>query len=348
MSAPDTASSAAKPAARSPLAAVADALKSVALRPTQTVVTARDGSRTLQSLRSGEVHETLEPMRRALSPSDAASMSVSDVARQLADDPTRAWEVLQPRQTVRALPLSDFAAERPQADGTVRFVCVSDTHSKHATVAVPAGDVLVHAGDFTQTGRPGEVRAFCEWLAAQPHARKIVIAGNHDLTFDGASYPETHKRFGHSERLDDAACRAMLAAVPGVEYLCDSGTAVRGVTVYGSPWQPEFCGWAFNLPRGEGCRAKWRQIPTGTDVVVTHGPPLGHGDLCSSGLRAGCLDLLDELQGRVKPAFHVFGHIHEGAGATTDGTTTYVNASTCTLRYKATNPPLVFDVTARE
>ena len=125
-----------------------------------------------------------------------------------------------------------------------------------------------------------------EWIAAPPHARKIVIAGNHDLTFDGASYPETHKRFGHSERLDDAACRAMLAAVPGVEYLCDSGTAVRGVTVYGSPWQPEFCGWAFNLPRGEGCRAKWRQIPTGTDVVVTHGPPLGHGDLCSSGLRA--------------------------------------------------------------
>ena len=71
--------------ARSPLAAVADALKSVALRPTRTVVTARDGSRTLQSLRSGEVHEPLEPARRAPSPSDAAS--------QLADDPTRAWEV---------------------------------------------------------------------------------------------------------------------------------------------------------------------------------------------------------------------------------------------------------------
>ena len=112
--------------ARSPLAAVADALKSVALRPTRTVVTARDGSRTLQSLRSGEVHEPLEPARRAPSPSDAAS--------QLADDPTRAWEVLQPRQTVRALPLSDFAAERPQADGTVRFVCVSDTHSKHLSL----------------------------------------------------------------------------------------------------------------------------------------------------------------------------------------------------------------------
>ena len=95
-------------------------------------------------------------------------------------------------------------------------------------------------------------------------------------------------------------------------------------------------------------RAKWRQIPTGTDVVVTHGPPLGHGDLCSSGLRAGCLDLLDELQGRVKPAFHVFGHIHEGYGTTTDGTTTFINAASCTVRGQCTQPPMVFDVPKRQ
>ena len=57
--------------------------------------------------------------------------------------------------------------------------------------------------------------------------------------------------------------------------------------VWGSPWQPEFCGWAFNLRRGEACAAKWRLIPTATDVLVTHGPPLGHGDLCHGGKRVG-------------------------------------------------------------
>ena len=30
-------------------------------------------------------------------------------------------------------------------------------------------------------------------------------------------------------------------------------------------------------------------------------------------------------------------------GITTDDVTTYINASTCTLRYKATQPPIVFD-----
>ena len=41
-------------------------------------------------------------------------------------------------------------------------------------------------------------------------------------------------------------------------------------------------------------------------------PPLGFGDLCSTGLRAGCVDLLRVVQARVRPKYHVYGHIHEG------------------------------------
>ena len=36
----------------------------------------------------------------------------------------------------------------------------------------------------------------------------------------------------------------------GCIYLEDKGTKVFGLNIYGTPWQPEFCGWAFNLPRG--------------------------------------------------------------------------------------------------
>ena len=32
-----------------------------------------------------------------------------------------------------------------------------------------------------------------------------------------------------------------------------------------------------------------------------------------------------------------------GYSVTSDGFTTYINASTCTLRYKPVNPPIVFD-----
>lgn len=91
----------------------------------------------------------------------------------------------------------------------------------------------------------------------------------------------------------------------------------------------------------------WRKVPVGTDVVISHGPALGHGDLCFSGVRAGCLDLLFEIQTRVVPQYLVCGHIHEGYGVTSDGSTTFVNASSCNLRYRPDNKPLVFDVLPR-
>lgn len=76
--------------------------------------------------------------------------------------------------------------------------------------------------------------------------------------------------------------------------------------------QPEYCNWAFNLPRGTSCLEKWDAIPEDTDILITHTPPVGHGDLCCTGVRAGCVDLLSTVQTRVKPKYHVFGHIHEG------------------------------------
>ena len=76
--------------------------------------------------------------------------------------------------------------------------------------------------------------------------------------------------------------------------------------------QPEFGGWAYNLIRGDECQAKWLEIPTDTDFLITHGPPAGHGDLCRNKIRAGCVELLQEIQTRIQPQYHIFGHIHEG------------------------------------
>ena len=54
------------------------------------------------------------------------------------------------------------------------------------------------------------------------------------------------------------------------------------------------------------------QIPVGTDILVTHTPPVGYGDRCATGVRAGCVELLNTVQRRVKPKYHIYGHIHEG------------------------------------
>ncbi len=208
---------------------------------------------------------------------------------------------------------------------TLRVVAVADTHGLHDQIEVPPGDFFVHAGDLTNTGTLPQIRAFDDWLATLGHRHKIVIAGNHDFAF---------------EREAQAARELLRSGV----YLQDEAVTLEGVRFYGSPWQPWFFDWAFNLPRGEALRKKWERIPETTDVLITHGPPQGHGGVTQRGQDAGCEELLAAVE-RIRPAYHVFGHIHEAYGVTTNPQTTFVNASICTLAYEPTNAPVVFDVT---
>lgn len=102
--------------------------------------------------------------------------------------------------------------------------------------------------------------------------------------------------------------------------------------------------WAFNLPRGFPCREKWEKIPSSTDILITHGPPLGRGDEVQTDGHVGCVDLLHQIQKRVYPRIHIFGHIHEGYGISSDGTTLFVNASSVTKFYQPVNPCIVIDI----
>ena len=71
-------------------------------------------------------------------------------------------------------------------------------------------------------------------------------------------------------------------------YLEDSGIEIDGVRFWGSPWTPNFMDWAFMLDRDELLYQKWKAIPEHTDVLITHGPPKGIGDLVAM---HGCLYL---------------------------------------------------------
>lgn len=189
----------------------------------------------------------------------------------------------------------------------MRLVLISDTHGYHEELDIPQGDVLIHAGDLTRRGGVDEVEEFGRWLTALPHPHKLVIAGNHDWCF----------------QVEPTAARRALGEVT---YLQDSGTAIRGLRFWGSPWQPEFMNWAFNLPRGGPLAEKWADIPEDTDVLITHGPPLGVLDIVRDGTAAGCEDLSRRLDS-VRPALHVFGHIHEARGSHQAAQTLFVNAS---------------------
>ena len=68
----------------------------------------------------------------------------------------------------------------------MRLVCISDTHTFHEDVNLPDGDILIHAGDFTNKGGKSDVEDFFGWLMRiKPKYRYILfIAGNHDKCFD--------------------------------------------------------------------------------------------------------------------------------------------------------------------
>mmetsp|Transcript_8817 Transcript_8817/g.11641 ORF Transcript_8817/g.11641 Transcript_8817/m.11641 type:complete len:270 (-) Transcript_8817:73-882(-) len=231
-----------------------------------------------------------------------------------------------------------------------RIVMISDTHGKHAGIPrIPDGDILIHAGDFTMTGGKSEVMDFSEFLASLPHRLKIVIAGNHDVTFDEDYYESKGRNRFHRWRdhMNPAQVRSILIDAPGVIYLEDSGyfDEQSGLSFWGSPWSPEFCDWAFNVKCGEDCAAKWAMIPEWTDVLITHGPPYGFLDQVNPNQKnVGCRELAQEVQGRIKPRVHIFGHVHESYGCITDSNITYVNASTCDFFYKPNQPPIVVDL----
>lgn len=200
--------------------------------------------------------------------------------------------------------IQDFTSNENCSDSAITIVCISDTHG--TLPAVPDGDILLHAGDLTNTGSFNELQSQLTWISSLPHKHKIVIGGNHDSLLDPAyiaQFPERiHEGVGTS--------RADLNW-GNIEYLCNSTVELsingRTITIYGSPWTPQCGSFAFQYPP---IRQVWTdKIPHGTDIVLTHGPPMGHLDLEGK----GCPQLLDEIK-RVQPRLVVFGHIHAARG----------------------------------
>jgi len=210
----------------------------------------------------------------------------------------------------------------------VRIVCISDTHGQHAKLSVPDGDILIHAGDFSAFGdTPIEIIDFNQWLGTLPHKYKVVIAGNHDLMF---------------ERHPGAAKQLLTNAI----YLENSGTELAGLKIWGSPVQPEFNNWAFNVARGAAIRRYWQMIPTDINVLITHGPSHGVLDTAHPTTdHLGCEELTKAVQ-QIRPRFHVFGHIHGGQGQRNSDGTLYVNASVVNEAYQLVYAPQVIEIEA--
>ena len=216
---------------------------------------------------------------------------------------------------------------------------ISDTHTymydkRYKELMLPEGDILCFTGDLMSSGyNEGELIHFLKWFSKQPFTYKIFIAGNHDRYFEDFSLLaeniiSQYKSFG-------------------VIYLKNTSFDYNGVKFYGTPYQPYFCGWAFNVPDSNKLTDIYNMIPEDTDVFLTHCPPYGildqsHRPNCYNPTgeeHLGSKELKQVLDSReILPKIVAFGHIHGDGGKQIQiGNTIYVNGSLCDENYNPVN-----------
>ena len=211
----------------------------------------------------------------------------------------------------------------------MKILIISDTHTKHNCLNFELksieADVIIHCGDVSGNGGIEPIKDFLTWFSElNQYHHKIFIAGNHDWLFERANL------------------RAREVVPENVTYLEDEEVMIDGIKFYGTPVQKHFCNWAFN--RDESKLAQhWAAIPDDTDVLITHSPPYGIGDLVSQG-NQGSPSLYMEIVKRIKPKISTFGHIHEGYGIKVIDDITFINASNLDGEYQCVNPPILVEI----
>ncbi|KAB5596476.1 hypothetical protein CTheo_113 [Ceratobasidium theobromae] len=247
-----------------------------------------------------------------------------------------------PTYKVYTKPSLDSPIPRP-GKGWTRFLCVSDTHRK--PIPMVDGDILIHAGDFT-TFTHG-FKGALNWIKELRIPQKVLIAGNHEFNLDVKCRNKLYEKVPEilavgTPKMELDEDRAMLtdssAIEAGLTYL-EAGSASipsgahsdKEWSTYGSPYTPEYGTMGFSYSRDqENCellgsfarhklrqpQAIWAPIPRDTEILVTHGPPLGILDISRHGRsHVGCPGLAHTVQHRLQHVrLHVFGHIHEGRG----------------------------------
>ncbi len=179
---------------------------------------------------------------------------------------------------------------------------LSDTHNNLPDIAsLPAGDILIHTGDFSNRGYEGEIISFNNWLeqASAKYQYRIVILGNHDQKAIKNDIPRIRSQLTHATH------------VPGLEII-----DLHGLNILCYPW--------MNLPNVRMHRedvVRWVKTETqrlkndGKEIHIlcAHSPAKYLMDLTDGGLNVGH-DSVRMVLDDVRPQVFLFGHVHESHG----------------------------------
>ena len=205
----------------------------------------------------------------------------------------------------------------------MKIVFISDTHGLHNELELPEGDMIIHGGDITDHGTKEEVIDFLNWFKHLDYSTKIFIGGNHDIYLD--EYPVD-----------------LLELIPdNITYLRNNSVEIKKIKIWGSPTTPDFMEWAFGMKREE-MKNHWKYMPEEIDILLTHSPPYQILDKSGEFKSLGCKELLLKVE-KLKPRFHLFGHVHASYGQIKINGTEFVNGSNLDSYKGLVNPPIELD-----
>lgn len=216
------------------------------------------------------------------------------------------------------------------------ITAISDLHGTFPKV--PSCDLLIIAGDLCPDvfgGLPAKRNPvlqkqwfewdFLQWLRKQPAEFKVITWGNHD--YCGHLIPNKHYP-------------------KNIHVVSDGMIMIDGIKLWLTPWSNQFMDWAWMKPHAE-LAAVYAQIPEDVDILVSHQPPYGYGDVYPD-LGTGKMEhiasseLLYTIE-RVKPKVVVCGHLHGGHGTYQHGETTIYNVSVLNEGYQLAYPVTQFE-----
>jgi len=215
----------------------------------------------------------------------------------------------------------------------MKIWCISDTHNEHNELEIPNNvDMVICAGDAGTCRNPAlneaPLKDFFNWYKNLPIKYKVYSAGNHDTSIDTGLI--------------------LRGDIPEeIIYLEHELKEISGLNVFGSPYTPSFGhGWGFNVPRNK-LKPYWDEIPSNTDILITHGPPKGILDFTiTTNESVGCEFLYEKIM-EIQPKYHIFGHIHEDGGKTKkidNCNTEFINASVLNLYYRKSNNGVIIEI----
>lgn len=194
-----------------------------------------------------------------------------------------------------------------------KVTIISDTHNQHESLTLDPCDILIHCGDATNRSNLQEYLSFAVWFKKQDAKHRIFVPGNHDWSTMGGQYYIIKETLG-----------------PTVHFLIADYIEIEGLKIFGS------------------AREGYERCPEDIDILITHEPPSCILDEVPAfskfnsdphPLHLGSTSLLAQITDRIKPRYHLFGHIHEHGGEMERyKNTTFINAAVLDEYYVMARP----------